>query len=76
MAPTAQQQQQREEEFHFVPSSSSATSESATKAGQPELGTPLRMICDEQREFELNLGKAVDTLKHDYPYILTEHPGT
>jgi hypothetical protein len=34
------------------------------------------MICDERQEFELNLGKAVDTLKHDYPDILTEPPGT
>lgn len=41
----------------------------------PQMGTPLRMLCDEQREFELNLGKAVDTLKHDYPYILTDQPG-
>jgi hypothetical protein len=39
--------------------------------------SPLQMmICDERQEFELNLGKAVDTLKHDYPDILTEPPGT
>jgi hypothetical protein len=34
------------------------------------------MLTDERQEFELNLGKAVDTLKHDYPDILTEPPGT
>ena len=37
--------------------------------------TPLRMIVDEQREFELALGKAVDTLKKDYPDILKADPG-
>lgn len=36
--------------------------------------TPLRMIVDEQREFELALGKAVDTLKKDYPDILKADP--
>ena len=36
----------------------------------------LKMICDERQEFELNLGKAVDTLKRDYPAILTCPPGT
>jgi len=34
------------------------------------------MICDERQEFEVNLGKAVDTLKKDYPHILTCPPGT
>jgi hypothetical protein len=39
--------------------------------------SPLQMmICDERQEFEINLGKAVDTLKHDYPDLLTEPPGT
>lgn len=32
------------------------------------------MICDERREFELNLGKALDTLKKDYPDMLTKGP--
>jgi hypothetical protein len=32
------------------------------------------MICDERQEFEVNLGKAVDTLKNDYPDILTCPP--
>ncbi len=32
-------------------------------------------ICEEQREFELKLGKALDTLRKDYPKILTEDPG-
>ena len=33
-------------------------------------------ICEEQRQFELKLGKALDTLRKDYPKILTEDPGT
>jgi len=34
----------------------------------------LKMINDERREFELNLGKALDTLKKDYPDMLTKGP--
>jgi len=36
--------------------------------------SPLNMICDEKQEFNLKVGKAIDTLKKDYPYILTESP--
>lgn len=36
--------------------------------------TPMHMIIDERKEFELNLGKAVDTLRKDYPKLLTESP--
>lgn len=32
------------------------------------------MMVDEQREFEINLGRAVDTLKQDYPKLLTNDP--
>lgn len=38
------------------------------------IDSPLNMICDERREFELNLGKAMDTLKKDYPDMLTIAP--
>lgn len=41
-----------------------------------ESATIQMMLTDERQEFELNLGKAVDALKHDYPDILTEPPGT
>lgn len=34
----------------------------------------LSMMVDEQREFEINLGRAVDTLKQDYPKLLTNDP--
>lgn len=32
------------------------------------------MIVDSEKEFEINLGRAVDTLKSDYPNLLTEDP--
>lgn len=32
------------------------------------------MIVDSEKEFEINLGRAVDTLKSDYPKLLTEDP--
>ena len=31
-------------------------------------------IADAEREFEVNLGRAVDTLKSDYPALLTANP--
>lgn len=31
-------------------------------------------MVDSQKEFEINLGRAVDTLKSDYPKLLTENP--
>jgi len=36
--------------------------------------TTLSMIVDSQKEFEMNLGKAVDTLKSDYPNLLSKNP--
>ena len=33
-------------------------------------------VSDEQREFEMKLGKAMDTLRKDYPDMLTTDPGT
>ena len=36
----------------------------------------IQQIADERREFQLNLGKAMDTLKKDMPEILRRQPGT
>jgi hypothetical protein len=36
----------------------------------------IRSIADERREFQMNLGKAMDTLRKDMPYILKQSPGT
>lgn len=36
----------------------------------------IQSIADERREFQMNLGKAMDTLRKDMPYILKRAPGT
>ena len=35
----------------------------------------LQQITDERRNFQVNLGKAMDTLRKDMPYILKDTPG-
>jgi hypothetical protein len=44
-----------------------------------ELSAPLppilQQMADERREFEMNLGKAMDVLKKDYPKMLHKSPG-
>lgn len=42
--------------------------------GTRELPPLLRQMADERREFELNLGKAMDVLRSDYPNMLREMP--
>lgn len=39
-----------------------------------ELPPVLKEIVDERREYELNLGKAMDTLRKDYPELLRRKP--
>lgn len=39
-----------------------------------QLPPVLQQLVDERREFQLNLGKAMDTLKKDYPYMLKKKP--
>jgi hypothetical protein len=41
---------------------------------QPPAGSPLRRICDEESEFKMAVGKAIDTLRKDYPDILERNP--
>ena len=41
-----------------------------------ELPPVLQSIVDERAEFQMNLGKAMDTLRKDYPDILKKSPGT
>jgi len=36
--------------------------------------SPLQAIVDERREFEINLGRAIDTLRADYPDLLKSAP--
>ena len=44
-------------------------------SGGRNLPPLLQDMADERREFELNLGKAMDTLRKDYPYMLHKTPG-
>ena len=46
-----------------------------TRAKLSELPPVLQDIVDERNEFRLNLGHAMDVLKHDYPEILRRAPG-
>jgi len=50
------------------------TTEEST--GTRTLPPLLQDMADERREFEMNLGKAMDTLRKDYPTMLHKTPGT
>jgi hypothetical protein len=43
--------------------------------GSRSLPPLLKNMADERREFEVNLGKAMDTLRKDYPSMLHKQPG-
>jgi hypothetical protein len=45
-------------------------------SGIRDLPPVLQQITDERRNFQRNLGKAMDTLRKDMPYILKRQPGT
>ena len=44
--------------------------------GNGDLPTVIQQIADERQEFNMNLGKAMDTLRKDMPDILRSPPGT
>ena len=56
-------------------SDNKSTSASSRRNLSPPPGSPLSMICNDQDEFELNVGHAMDVLRSDYPDILTVKPG-
>ena len=41
-----------------------------------DLPPVIQQIVDERREFQVNLGKAMDTLRKDMPEIIKRQPGT
>ena len=47
-----------------------------TSTPTADLPPVLQQLVDERRVYEMNLGKAMDTLRHDYTVILTHTPGT
>ena len=54
----------------------SSLSKESKKTDVSELPPVLRDMVEERRSFELNLGKAMDVLKTDYPEMIHKTPGT
>jgi len=52
----------------------SVIQDDVTKTSTSELPPVLKEMVDERREYELNLGKAMDTLRKDYPELLRRKP--
>lgn len=55
-------------------SNASITSSSSSNSNQ-SLPPVLQQIVDEQMEYRINLGRAMDTLRKDMPDLLTRTPG-
>ena len=69
-------------DFITVPAALSVTSEddsTCTTTDSEELAGELppviQSIADERREFQMNLGRAMDVVRKDYPEILKSTPG-
>jgi hypothetical protein len=56
-------------------STTSKTDDSSSSSSLRDLPPVLQQITDERRNFQMNLGKAMDTLRKDMPYILKKTPG-
>jgi hypothetical protein len=57
-------------------SEESAATEPKSEENLREMPPVIQQIADERREFQMNLGKAMDTLRKDMPEILRQKPGT
>lgn len=55
--------------------SSTSSSSSLTEETSIELPTVLQSFVDERAEFRIALGKAMDTLRRDYPNVIFKEPG-
>jgi hypothetical protein len=58
----------------ITPPSDGTTVQQSSSSSTPPPGSPLSEVLDSQQKFELNLGRAVDALKTDYPQLLTKNP--
>lgn len=47
----------------------------SSNTGRKELPPVIQQIADERAEFQINLGRAMDTLRRDMPDILSRTPG-
>ena len=50
--------------------------ETALLPSKPSLPPLIQQIADNRAEFQINLGRAMDTLRRDMPDILSRKPGT
>ena len=64
-----------EESSSTSSSKSDDSSSSSLSSSVRDLPPVLQQITDERRNFQMNLGKAMDTLRKDMPYILKKSPG-
>lgn len=71
-SPVARRQRQ---DLAFVARPASTAVEEAPTITTTDLPPVLQDIVDERAEFQRNLGKAMDTLRKDYPEILRRAPG-
>ena len=55
--------------------STSTNKNNDSSAGSGNLSPFLRNMVNEQRELQMNVGKAMDVLTNDYPYFLRRAPG-
>ena len=46
-----------------------------TSSSEPKMPPVIQQIADEQRQYQVNLGKAMDVLRRDMQDILTKKPG-
>jgi hypothetical protein len=58
-----------------LPTVKAEESSCTTSENLRELPPVIQSIADERREFQMNLGKAMDTLRKDMPEILKRAPG-
>uniref|UniRef100_A0A7R9WVZ4 Uncharacterized protein n=1 Tax=Craspedostauros australis TaxID=1486917 RepID=A0A7R9WVZ4_9STRA len=58
----------------IVRMNSNETTITSSSVGQQQLPPVIRSIADERREFQMNLGKAMDTIRKDMPEILRRKP--
>lgn len=78
VSPVSSVRQRRLGAATFVVRAAAAVEEPPAKKHDTssELPPVLQIIVDERAEFQMNLGKAMDTLRKDYPDILHKSPGT
>lgn len=60
---------------HFFSAEDASTTPTSPDETLVDLPPVIQQIADERRDFQVNLGKAMDTLRKDMPEILKQAPG-